>query len=238
MPITYYLTYGRLPCLYIKIQSARYLYRDEISKMANFITYINLKKMKKIWSISLMFLMVFINIYADTEKVITAEINHVIVFPDRAQISQETSITLLPGKTILRLTSLSPYIDNQSIQVKGTGDFTILSVNQQNNFLDNLESSPEIKNIESQIEALSLKIEDEKTAIDILKEKESFLAANKVFAGKENSFTAEQLKSMIDLYSTNIEQIRLNVLKKNRLIKDYETQIAALKNQIAQKKGV
>lgn len=185
-----------------------------------------------------MILMVFINIYADTEKEIQGVINHITVFPDRAQISQEAPITLVAGKTILRLTGLSPYIDQQSIQVKGIGEFTILSVNQQNNYIDNLEASPEIKDIESQIEALTIKVEDEKTAIEILKEKESFLAANKVFAGKENSFTAEQLKSMIDLYSLNIEQIRLNTLKKNRLIKDYESQIAALKNQIALKTGV
>jgi uncharacterized protein (TIGR02231 family) len=42
---------------------------------------------------------------------------------------------------------------------------------------------------------------------------------------------------MIDLYSSNIEQIRLNILKKNRLIKDYEIQIAALQKQISDKLG-
>lgn len=176
--------------------------------------------------------------YADTEKEIKGDIRHVTVFPDRAQISQEAAVTLTPGKTILSLTGLSPYIDAQSIQVKGLGEFTILSVNHQNNYLQDLEISPETKIIQNQIEALMLKVEDEKTAIDILKEKESFLSANKVFAGKDNSFTAEQLKSMIDLYSANIEQIRLNILKKNRLIKDYETQITALQKQISERRGI
>jgi uncharacterized protein (TIGR02231 family) len=193
--------------------------------------------MKKIVIISIIMLWAGLNISADTEKEIKGEIKHVTVFPDRAQISLEAAATLIPGKTILRLTGLSPYIDAQSIQVKGLGEFTILSVNHQNNYLQNLESSPEIKSIQSQIEALQLKAEDEKTAIEILKEKESFLSANKVFAGKDNSFTAEQLKVMIDLYSSNIEQIRLNILKKNRLIKDYENQITALKNQISEKLG-
>jgi uncharacterized protein (TIGR02231 family) len=193
--------------------------------------------MKKIAIIGILFLSVMSNMLADTDKDIKGEIKHITVFPDRAQITQEAAITLTPGKTVLRLTGLSPYIDAQSVQVKGLGDFTILSVNHQNNYLQNLETSPEIANIRSQIEALSLKIEDEKTAIDILKEKESFLSANKVFAGKENSFTSEQLKSMIDLYSSNIEQIRLNILKKNRLIKDYETQVAVLQKQVSEKLG-
>jgi uncharacterized protein (TIGR02231 family) len=193
--------------------------------------------MKKIIIAGIIILSVFSNVSADTEKEIKGDIKHVTVFPDRAQINQEAAITLPPGKTVLRLSGLSPYIDAQSIQVKGLGEFTILSVNHQNNYLQNLEASPEIKNIQSQIETLLLKVEDEKTAIEILKEKESFLAANKVFAGKDNSFTAEQLRSMIDLYSSNIELIRLNILKKNRLIKDYEIQIAALQKQIADKIG-
>ena len=193
--------------------------------------------MKKIACFGILFLSVITNISADTEKEIKGEIKHITVFPDRAQISQDASISLVPGKTVLRFTGLSPYIDAQSIQIKGVGEFTILSVNLQNNYLQNLEASPEIKSIRSQIEALSLKVEDEKTAIEILKEKESFLSANKVFAGKDNSFTAEQLKNMIDLYSSNIEQIRLNILKKNRLIKDYEIQIATLQKQISEKLG-
>ena len=85
------------------------------------------------------------NLKAQTEKEIKADIKHVTVFPDRAQIDHETSVSLLPGKTILKLTGLSPYIDVQSIQVKGYGEFTILSVNHQNNFLQNLEDAPDVK---------------------------------------------------------------------------------------------
>src|SRR4030042_827234 len=95
--------------------------------------------MKKIVIISIIILSVLSNISADTEKEIKGEIKHITVFPDRAQISQEAAITLTPGKTVLRLTGLSPYIDDQSIQVKGLGEFTILSVNHQNNYLQNLE---------------------------------------------------------------------------------------------------
>ena len=84
---------------------------------------------------------VFLKLTAQPEKEIKAEIKHVTVFPDRAQIDHETSVSLLPGKTILKLSGLSPYIDVQSIQVKGFGEFTILSVNHQNNYLQNLEDS-------------------------------------------------------------------------------------------------
>ena len=169
------------------------------------------------------------------EKEIKADIKHVTVFPDRAQIDHETSVSLTPGKSILKLTGLSPYIDPQSIQVKGFGEFTILSVNHQNNYLQNLEDSPEVKNIRSQIEALLIKIEDEKAAISVLKEKSSFLIANKAILVKETAFSIEQFKSVMDLYTNNMDQVTMTILKKERLIKEYEKQIAALQQQISEK---
>ena len=170
---------------------------------------------------------------AQTEKEIKAEMKHVTVFPDRAQINHDASVTLPAGKTVLKLSSLSPYVDPQSVQAKGFGDFTILSVNHQNNFLQNLEESSEIKNFRSQLEVLLLKVEDEKAAITVLKEKEAFLLANRAILVKETTFTVEQLKSIIDLYNSNMEQVSMTILKKNRLIKDYEKQIMALQQQIS-----
>jgi uncharacterized protein (TIGR02231 family) len=113
----------------------------------------------------------------------------------------------------------------------------ILSVNHQNNYLQNLEDQPEIKDISSQIEALQLKIEDEKAAISILKEKEAFLVANRAILVKETTFTIDQFKGVMDLYTNSMDQVTMSVLKKNRAIKDYETQIAALQKQIADKTG-
>jgi len=187
--------------------------------------------------IVLMTLMLFLKITAQTEKDIKAEIKHVTVFPDRAQIDHETSVSLLPGKSILRLSGLSPYIDAQSIQVKGYGEFTILSVNQQNNYLENLEDSPDVKSIRSQIEALQLKVEDENAAISVLKEKQAFLVANRAILVKETTFTLEQLKNVMDLYTNNMDQITMTILKKERVIKDYNKQIAALQQQVANKLG-
>src|SRR5664279_385922 len=120
--------------------------------------------MKRLFIISLTLIIAFLKLTGQPEKEIKAEIKHVTVFPDRAQIDHETSVSQLPGKTTLKFTGLSPYIDVQSIQVKGFGEFTILSVNQQNNYLQNLEDSQEVKSIRSQIEVLQTKVEDETAA--------------------------------------------------------------------------
>jgi uncharacterized protein (TIGR02231 family) len=193
--------------------------------------------MKSILTTSIFLLSAFLNLTAQTEKDIKADMKHVTVFPDRAQIDHETSVSLLPGKSILRLYGLSPYIDAQSIQVKGYGEFTILSVNLQNNYLENLEDSPELKSLRSQIEALQLKVEDENAAISVMKEKQAFLVANRAILVKETTFTLEQLKNVMDLYTNNMDQITITILKKERLIKDYNKQIAALQQQASDKIG-
>ena len=193
--------------------------------------------MKKLLIISTLLISTIMNASADNEKNIKAGLKHVTVYPDRAQLTHETTVDIPAGKSVLKLGGLSPYIDAQSIQVKGYGDFMILSVNHQNNYLETLEELPEIKSIRNQIEDLQLKVEDEKAAISILKEKEAFLVANRAILVKETSFSVEQLKSVMDLYTSNMDQVTMSVLKKTRLIKDYEKQIATLQQQINDKIG-
>lgn len=172
-------------------------------------------------------------LFAENEKEIKATVSQVTVYPDRARLSSEATLDLPAGKTILKLGGLSPYIDAQSIQVKGTGEYTILSVNLRNNYLSNLEDMPEVKSIRSQIDALRLKIEDEKSAIATLDEKLSFLQANKAVMVKESAFSLEQFRTLMDLYTSNVEQINTGKLRKNRLIKDYENQINLLQQQVS-----
>jgi uncharacterized protein (TIGR02231 family) len=193
--------------------------------------------MKKIIIISILLLCAVLYVSAEAEKDIKATLKHVTIYPDRAQLTHETNVEIPQGITLLKLGGLSPYIDVQSIQVKGYGAFTILSVNHQNNYLENLEELPEIKSIRNQIEALQLKVEDEKAAISILKEKEAFLVANRAILVKETTFSVEQLKSVMDLYTSNMDQVTMTILKKNRLIKDYEKQVAVLQKQIADRIG-
>jgi uncharacterized protein (TIGR02231 family) len=207
-----------------------------MNKNLNFITVLSINfNMKKLIISAALYFAIFLYVSADSEKEIKAALIHVTVYPDRAQIIRETSVDIPSGKTLLILDGLSPYIDSKSIQVKGYGDFMILSVNHQNNYLENLEELPEVKNIRKQIETLLLKVEDEKAAISVLKEKEAFLVANRAILVKETTFSLEQLKSVMDLYTGNMEQVTTTILKKNRIIKDYEDQISALRKQISEK---
>ncbi len=193
--------------------------------------------MKRIVVIIILFFPLCALMNAQTEKELKSPISQITVYPDRAQLTHESSVDLAPGKTTVRLTGLSPYIDAQSIQVKGAGEFTILSVNQQNNYLQNLEDTPEVKKIREEMEGLQLKIEDEKAAISTLDEKHAFLTANKSILVKETAFSLDQFRNLMDMYTSNIDLVTTTKLKKSRLIKDYEKKIAALQQQLSDRIG-
>jgi uncharacterized protein (TIGR02231 family) len=175
--------------------------------------------------------------FGAVEKEVKGEIKHVTLFPDRAQVSSEAPVTLQPGETILMIRGLSPYIIRSTIQVSGEGGFTIMGVSHANNFLAIAEDSPEVKDLRTKIEAITIKLEDERTASEILKERENFLDANRLVTGKDAAITAEQYRALLELYSSNIEQIRTSLLRKNRLIRDYEKQLQDLNNQLNQSMG-
>ncbi len=187
--------------------------------------------MKK--SISVFALVFFVTTISGQEYTnLNSKIKNVSVFPDRAQVTREASVNISQGKSLLRIPGLSPYTDPSSMQVKGEGDFMIVSVNNQMNYLENMEESEEVKNLRSRIEELKINIEDERTGIEILMEKEAFLTANRIIGGKNENITAQELKSITDLYASSIESVRKSILEKNRLINKYEQEKQKLENQL------
>ena len=92
------------------------------------------------------------------EKEVKTDVNEVTVFFEGAQITSKKSIELTTGKSILKFINLSPFIDPKSVQVKANGEVTIMSVNHQQNYLDKLEKSVELKDLETKLENTEKKI--------------------------------------------------------------------------------
>ncbi len=167
------------------------------------------------------------------EKYVQCPVTHVTVFRQGAQLSGDAALSLQPGTWDFVAGGLSPYIDPNSIQVRGEGDFMIMGVNQRNNYLENPAESEEIKSLRDKIEAIDLKTEDETMAMEVLLEKERFLKANYDVVTSKSAITPEQIKALIDIYSTNMESVKSALLKKSRIIKEYREEKEKLEQQLA-----
>lgn len=167
-----------------------------------------------------------------TEKEIKTEVNEVTVFIDKAQITRKKSVELMPGISILRFVNLSPFIDAKSVQVKADGDVTVLAVNHQQNFIDKLEKSEEVKGIELRLNDINAKINLEETYLSILKEEMTFLNDNRIIGGKNNEMNISALKEISEFYSTKLTALKLKEIERNKTIDSLNKQKNELQNQL------
>jgi len=71
-----------------------------------------------------------------------SKINAVTVFKNAAQIKREADIKLKTGYNRIKFKDLSPFINANTIQVKGYEGVTIVSVNHTLDYLADMDSNP------------------------------------------------------------------------------------------------
>ncbi|MFN2313879.1 MAG: DUF4139 domain-containing protein [Bacteroidales bacterium] len=189
--------------------------------------------MKKYLFITLFAVMLSATALEGQEKYMVSPVSHVTVFRQGAQLSGDLPISVQAGTVDFVAGGLSPYIDPNSIQVRGEGDFMIMGVTHRNNYLESPVEAASIKDLRDRIIALELKIEDEKTAVEVLQEKELFLKSNYDVVTNKSAITPEQLRALLDIYSTNMESVKTALLKKKRIIKDYVEEKQQLEKQLS-----
>lgn len=171
-------------------------------------------------------------IFGQIQKDIKSRITRVIVFPMGAQLENEASFDVIPGKMQLSFKGLSPYINKESIRIDGDGNFTILNVLFQTDYLNQLEKSKAQNDLNESIKQYQNMVEDENTWIKILSEKIEFLKSNKTVTGKEQALSPEVFKSLSSIYGDNFEKYSLEILKRQRLIASYNKELEKLNNQL------
>lgn len=160
------------------------------------------------------------------------EIKEVTVFLNGAQIFEEGKITIPAGKTILRVTDLSPHIDEKSIQVKADGDFTILSVNHKFNYLNELTNDERIDSLKALAEVLEVAVERDYARLNVLSEKLSLLNENKNLGGQASGVSIAQLKQAMEFYEAEISKIKEEEIKTNKSIERKSEKINQIEQQL------
>ena len=147
------------------------------------------------------------------EQTLKTSIKEVTVFLNSAQITRNGKVTVPKGKSTLVVKSLSPYVDDKSIQVKASEGFTILSVNHKFNYLDRLERTKKTDSLTKVMKSLDLDIAVNHSHLDVLKEKQSLLNENKNLGGQNSGASLTQLKQAIEFYEKELSAIKADELK-------------------------
>ncbi|MDR3339362.1 MAG: mucoidy inhibitor MuiA family protein [Candidatus Symbiothrix sp.] len=166
------------------------------------------------------------------EIVLKTDVSEATVFIKGAQVLRKTTVNFPAGKSTIRFSQLSPYIDAKSVQVKIEGEVMVLSVNHQLNYNDSIKQTDEIEQYAKQINDLNEKIKLEQTTKDIINEELTFLRENKKIGGTDGvNFT--NLKATATYYGERIAALKMKEIETDKKIKTWSDEKYTLERKIA-----
>ncbi len=173
------------------------------------------------------------------ETELKSTIGEVTVFLQGAQITRTGTADIAAGKSALVLKSLSPHIDDKSIQVRavsssGAGEFTILSVNHRYNYLGRQAKDAKVDSLNTVLESVNGRIAASESRLEVLKEKQSLLNANKDLGGESSGATLAQLKQAIDFYDKELMAIKAEELTTRTALEKLKEEKQRLQKQMGE----
>ena len=181
----------------------------------------------------LLFIAMLPRVWAEDRNIPTeSRVKRVVVFLQGAQIEREQQVLVPVGTSTIVFKGLSPEIDEQSIQVKGQGNFTILAVNRQNNFLNQQKVDQEILKLQERIDALHEEREVIENSNLILKKEEDMLSANQSIGSEASGVDLNKLKQALDFQKARLTENKLKQLSNKKQIRKLDEQVTQVQNQV------
>ena len=190
------------------------------------------KAMKNLLSFLLLSVFCYAAMAENQPKTVKPKIREVTVFFNGAQISSTADVLIPAGQSTIVFAGLPQNLNPQSVQVKGEGDFVILSVIHQINYLNNLEKAPEVSRLEDSVKILQNLVNVQQTMLNIFVQEESMLLANKVIGGEQNGTSITALREAMEYFRTRMTDIKNNQLSIQAKIAAYQNRMALLSAQL------
>ncbi|MBX7224456.1 MAG: mucoidy inhibitor MuiA family protein [Chitinophagales bacterium] len=161
---------------------------------------------------------IFLSVSAQsTQKPVESTIKKVTVFLNGAQITRQVeNFPLTNGRNELVFKGISSNIDPQSIQLKGEGKFTIVSVAHQYNYLELTQTNDEVLKLQDQIKKIKKDLEDIKLDNEVLQNEVSILSKNQEIATRDYGVKVSELKESVDFQRERLTEVKMKILANNR----------------------
>jgi hypothetical protein len=173
------------------------------------------------------------NLFAQTKpQTINSKIEKVTLFTSGGQVMRKAKVTLPQGKSELVFAGISPNIDKQSIQVKGEGNFTILSVVHQTNYLNEQKRREETSLLENQKAITRQKLSFEKSMLGVFTNEENMLIKNQSIGGSNIGVKTVDLKEAVDFQRNRLTEVLLKKVEIEKNIQQLDSTIVKLDKQL------
>ena len=165
---------------------------------------------------------------------VASTIKEVTVFQRGAQVNRTGKSSVPAGRSVLKLSKLSPSLDPASLQFRATGDFTIIAVNHQLDYFQEIKVDEDIAELNAQKEALLAELALEKVALEVAQEEENLLLANKNLGSQQSGVNPNDLQDMANFFQARLKTVKLAKLDANKKMKTLNEKIAQINNQLNQ----
>jgi uncharacterized protein (TIGR02231 family) len=178
------------------------------------------------------FIILAITTKCGAQEKITSNVSDVIVFLQGAQVTNKAVINIKPGDNTFTVKDLTPELDPNSIQVKGSVDYTILSVRHKINYLSNQSVSPEIQAKKDSLKELEFKLAMRQSMKSVFIEEKTMILANRSIKGTDANLLAEDIQEVADFYRNRLKEIEFRILELSVEEKDINESIIQLTNEL------
>jgi uncharacterized protein (TIGR02231 family) len=170
--------------------------------------------------------------FAQKDLPVDSKITNVTVFLNKAQVTREAASHVGAGKTNVIVTGLTSDLDPKSIQVTGKGDFIILGIVHQQNFLNEFNLPKPLRIVRDSIAYLKKQVILEQSQKKILEKEEQMLLSNQKIGGANQNLTVAELKAMADFYRSRLGDIVTSTMKMDEHIGKMNDRIRVLDEQM------
>ena len=136
-----------------------------------------------------------------------------------------------PGNSEIVFSGISPYINSQSIQVKGEGNFTVLSVVHKLNYLQEQAKQADMQKVDDQKEILQDKINMENNMMSIYLNEETLLSKNQGIVAQNTGLKMTDLKDAADFHRSRLMDLKQKETEVNKTLKKLNAEMAKLNKQ-------
>lgn len=190
--------------------------------------------MKK--AILLLFLTPIIGYSQQVKKqIVKSNIDEVNLYLTAGELIHKQDVKLSKGRNRVVFTGISAYANPHSIQFNGSGDYKLVSVSTEMDFLAAEQFNPRISDLNDSLEVMKFALQDTDDELGAYYAEQAILNTNRNIGGKNESLTVAQIKATADFYrertlSTNrkISALKKRKIKINGLIEDTRYQLVEL----------
>lgn len=170
------------------------------------------------------------------EIVKTERIQKVIVFRNGAQIESKISQTIDKGDHLIIVDELPNSLDENSVQVSGEGEFTIISVESKTGSNDLKQKSKAYKSLLDSIEYYDMLIDMDNIKKYAVDQEESLLISNKNISSKQAADVVD-IEDLAELYRRRLPELKKESYRLEKLIRDNTNKLAAFRQQLAERQA-